>query len=641
MQFVSFYISIALILFLPGWFLLLAIFGKNGKFSALEKFTISFGFSLVAINFLIIFLGKIGFLLTGKSIFIATLLLLASMFAVYVFHSKKSNKLSLEEKNESEKLFSFSKNQISLIILLLSLTFLVKTIYLSDTIFPTSTDLGHHMYWSKLVSQTGHLPNYQESDIIQVGENYRISDPEPIADFIIGEHLIFSAINLLSGISFVSYFPTLILFLFNILTVIILFILTLRIFEDFGKSQAQKIALLVLFFAGPVYALASPQAKFASGGVIGNTFGDFLIPLAIYFFLRALKEKNEKMLFSAVFTTAGMFYIHHLSSFVFIYIFAFTFLFFLIFNFKNISSHLKDWSKIIFSPIVITLLVSCFLFLIFVYTPNYLETSAVETAVGGPSKSTRAGLSFNQLTFSSGQARMTLGLIGLILLLASAKRKTYSFVFLIGWTVSILLMSLRPQWLYLDIPSNRIANYFIFPIIITSGFAFFWIFSFAKKHISSKLLLTSFFLLLTFSFYSGFYDNAQSLSSGSNSKKALQVFTASQYVSEKMLPGEQVIKDHNYLTADSWIKLYFMQDYNFPFSRSFFKRYDDPTKPREMCTLWMISTPNTENGQQCFSDLGIKFVILNPNYDSAQFEKTNQFWKVFSAKDVGVYYRNN
>lgn len=637
MQLVLFYISIIFLLFLPGWFLLLAIFGKSEELSRLEKFIIAPGLGLVSINFIIIILGKSGFPITGKSIIIANLLFL--LLNAIIYKTRKNKPTSTEEKNTNNKLFSFSKKQTILIILILALTFFIKTVYLSDTIFPTSTDMGHHMYWSKLISQTNELPDYRESDVIQIGDNYQISEPEPIADFIIGEHLIFSAINLFSGIDFISYFPTLILFLFNIFTVLIIFILALRLFENFGTIQAQTIGILALFFAGPIYTLASPQAKFASGGVIGNTFGNFLIPLILYFFLRALEKKNKPMLLLGIFTTVGLFYIHHLSSFVFIYIFIFTLAFFILFNFKNFFTHLKDWTKLIFSPSILSFLVFCFLLLFFIYTPTYLDKSAVETAVGGPSKATRAGLSFEQLTFSSGQARMAIGLVGLILLLVSKNKKTYSFVFIIGWTISILLMSIKPGWLYLDIPSNRIANYFIFPLIITSAFAVFWIFSFSRKYLPLNIVAPIVILFFAFIAYSGFFDNAQSLSSASNPTKAIATFTASKYVSEKSSLNDKVLKDHNYLTADSWIKLFFMQDYNYPLSRSFFKRYEDPTKPREMCTLWMISTPNTENGQKCFTDLGINFIILNPKYDSIQFEKTEQFWKVFSGKDVGVYYR--
>ncbi|KKQ04872.1 MAG: hypothetical protein US15_C0040G0001, partial [Candidatus Moranbacteria bacterium GW2011_GWF1_36_4] len=315
MQLILFYISIFFLLFLPGWFLILAIFGKSNKLSRLEKFIIAPGLSLVSINFLIILIGKSGIPITGKSIIIANLLFL--LLNAIIYKTQKNKQISIEEKDASDKLFSFSKKHTVLIILILALTFFIKTVYLSDTIFPTSTDMGHHMYWSKLISQTNELPDYQESDVIQVGENYQISNPKPIADFIIGEHLIFSAINLFSGIDFISYFPTLVLFLFNIFTVLIIFILTLRLFENFGTIQARTINIFALFLAGPIYTLASPQAKFASGGVIGNTFGNFLIPLILYFFLRALEKKNKPMLSLGIFTTIGLFYIHHLSSFVF------------------------------------------------------------------------------------------------------------------------------------------------------------------------------------------------------------------------------------------------------------------------------------------------------------------------------------
>jgi hypothetical protein len=38
--------------------------------------------------------------------------------------------------------------------------------------------------------------------------------------------------------------------------------------------------------------------------------------------------------------------------------------------------------------------------------PTYIETQAVGTALGTPTKTTRTGLSFYQITFSSGEARV-------------------------------------------------------------------------------------------------------------------------------------------------------------------------------------------------------------------------------------------
>ena len=88
------------------------------------------------------------------------------------------------------------------------------------------------------------------------------------------------------------------------------------------------------------------------------------------------------------------------------------------------------------------------------------------------------------------------------------------------------------------------------------------------------------------------------------------------------------------------IRLYFMRDLNFPFSRGYFKRYEDEFNPREMCTLWMISTPNTAEGKKCFDDLNINFVMVNLKYDGAQFDKSKDFSNVYSGDNIGIYYRH-
>ena len=145
---------------------------------------------------------------------------------------------------------------------------------------------------------------------------------------------------------------------------------------------------------------------------------------------------------------------------------------FLLLNIKNFPPYLKDWLKIILKPQIIIFFIFAILFLLFIYTPTYLDSEAVGTAVGGPSKETRAGLTFNQLKTTAGEARMVFGLIGIVILLAIKKRKSYENVFVLGWTIAILIMSLKPQWLFLDLPSTRIANYISFPLAI-SAFAWF------------------------------------------------------------------------------------------------------------------------------------------------------------------------
>jgi hypothetical protein len=194
---VSFYIAILLVLFIPGYFLLLAVESKRRLFSSLERMIFSFGLSIISVDLLMMLMGKIGILFNKISIISAILLFSAACFAIFKIIRAKNPEKSEEKKS------SFSKNQTILIIILLFLTIFIKTAYLKNSIFPTSTDLGHHMYWTKTISENGKLPVYQESDIIQIDGKYQVSRPEKIADFIIGEHLIFSAINLISGINYI------------------------------------------------------------------------------------------------------------------------------------------------------------------------------------------------------------------------------------------------------------------------------------------------------------------------------------------------------------------------------------------------------------------------------------------------------
>ena len=245
---------------------------------------------------------------------------------------------------------------------------------------------------------------------------------------------------------------------------------------------------------------------------------------------------------------------------------------------------------------------------------------------------------------TAGESRMILGLVGVVILLALKKRKNYENSFILGWTISILIMSLWPQILLLDLPSARIANYISLPLVISGAFALAYVFdklknSENKYSINTNILYTLYIILATFFLTNGFYDNSQSLKAQSEYQKAIQTINASDYLGKVSSKSDLVVKDHNYISTDSWMKLSFMNGYNYPFSRGYFKRYEDETKPREMCTLSMISTPNTSEGQKCFSDLGVDFVMVNPRFDSAQFQKSNEFWQVYSGKEINIYYR--
>lgn len=541
--------------------------------------------------------------------------------------------------NENNNLF-FSKNKAILIVLVLFLAIFVKTIYLKDSIIPTATDLGHHMYWAKLISTTGQLPNYQERDIIENNGHYQISAPRKIDDFIIGEHLIFAAINLVSGLDFISAFPSLVLFLAHIFSLLTIFILTIRLFKNFENDIGDYSPILALLFVGPVFAISGSQAKFVSGGVVGNILGNLLIPLFAYFLTRALMEKKSLFMALAAFTALGLAYIHHLSAFILIFIFLFAVIIFLFSNIKRFFSFVQDWLKIILSwPVVLALIFATVMFL--VYLPTYLNTTAIDTAVGHPEKPTRTGLSLPQIKYAAGETRLALALAAVIFLIFSQKIKNYPGALISGWFLAIFIMTYKPQLLFIDIPSNRIVNYLSFPTAILSALSASWFIHKIKNSDLGPAITTSAIgLLLIAVIAGGFYDNSQSLKTTTKMGPALETFAAARYLSDKTSSSDIVLKDHNYVLADAWIKLFFMRDYNFPFSRGLLKRYEDKFSKREMCTLWMISAPNLPSGEKCYADLGVNFVMINPRYDAGQFAKSKKFDAVYANDNVGIFYRN-
>lgn len=631
------YSSIIIVFFVTG-FSILYFTELRKHFSFIETILVSFGLSIATIDFLIILIGKIGISINRASLIISISLFSLLLYLIYRFIKKiPENKLSI-----SKKYPTFSRKESTLIILILFLTIFIKTIYLSNAIFPTTTDLGHHMYWSKIIVESEKLPVYEELDIKIDGT---ISDSTPIADFIIGEHLPFSAIAILSKINLISSFPILILFIIQIITILTVFILTRYIFIDHKYSNI--IAIFSLFFIGPIYAISSPQIKFASGGVIGNTIGNFLLPLSIFLFIKGFIEKKSSIISIAMISSLAMAYTHHLSTFVFIFIIFFSIIFFIIFNFKNIFGQLASIYKLLIKPEIFSILFFAIIFIIFIYTPTYLNTKAIDTAVGSPIKSTRTGLSISQLKSTAGEARLIFAILGIVFLFLYKKINTYAKSFLFGWIISLIIMTLRPGWLFIDIPSNRIASYIVFPVSILASFSFVHIFIIIKSLDTKKIYIKTTFLTIIFAIFmifilsNGFFDNQNSLNLDSNPKRAIETYSSSKYLSQKTTKDDTIIKDHNYIAGDSWIKLFFMRGYNYPFSRGYFKRYQDETKQREQCTNLMISAPSSVEAQKCFNGTKTDFVIINPKIDSAQFKTNINFWQIYSSEEIGIFYKKN
>lgn len=619
-----FYLVLALVLFLPGYFLLLTIFGKSKTLSSLEKFILSFGLSIILVDFIFFLYPRLSLPLNRLSAFLGIFLFSATALMIY-----KLKIFPAAEVPEAEAaLFQFSKIQFSAFLLLIFLAFFVKTAFLSQTALPTATDMGHHMYWAKWITENRTLPDYAG-----------------LPDFIIGEHIIFAVISLLGGLSFLSAFPVLTLYLINIFSLLTVFILVLRIFKE------KRIALLAFFLLGTLFAVSSPQAKFISGGVVGNLLSNLLLPMVFYFFFRfseLLFEKNQKKLSRtflalALFSVFGLFYTHHLTAFLFLFIFSLAFLVFLISNFKKAGEILTHSFQALISRQVFPVILAGLIFFLFILTPNYFSLSATQTAVGAAVKITRTGLDLNNIRSAVGESRLALGAAGfLLLILALFKNKgNFGYVLISAWALMLYIMSAYPKLLFINLPSSRIGNYLTYPLAVLGAYVLFQIFQKARHYSLNNTAKIALGLILIFVSREGISDSVQAFKTNDESLELVETFNASAYVAKNLASKDAVLKDHNYLTGDSWIKLFFMRDYKFPLSRGYFKRYEDETNPRETCTLQMISNPGGEAARECFAETGVNFLMVNPDFDGGQFHRLSNFNQVYSNPNIAVFYKNN
>lgn len=650
-QFV-FLLAIAGLFFLPGFLLLSLVFHRRTeKFFLLEYVALSFALGIFIIDFDLLLLSRIGVPITRISILAFVTLFVISLL-LFFWRENKWKFSFFSERLTLFDSFAFSKREGLLFAGIVLLAIFIKAVFLWDTIIPTSTDLGHHMFWSKKIALEGTVPQYEKINIaFENGEN-TLTAPEPIDDFVVGEHLPFAAISLATGLDFVSSFPSLFLFLVNILTLLALALLAYRLFEDIlpTKTLARRGMIATLLFLGPLWALSSPEAKYVSGGVVGNLFGNLLIPLIFLALLRAFREKSAPFLLLAILLFGTLAYTHHLSTLIFLFVVLFIAAAFIILKRKGALADIFSWLKLFASPLPLAGIGFLGAMLLFVYAPTYLDIASVDTALGSPSKGTREGLSLEQLAGSVGGTRFGLELVGIILLLLSPfkkTKKTLSSAVLLGWSVGLMIMILFPGAVFLDIPSNRIGTYATFPAALLGAFAFAFLFlrdsrnekegNFAQNH----LFRSAFVLFLLALVTGGFFDNAATLPKETNAKEATQTFAVSEWLARRTPPDEWILKDHNYLVADSWMKLFFLRDYSYPLSRGYLRRYTDEVTLREQCTLLMISAPNTPKGQACFESTNVQTVVVNPHYDAAQFNKAKEMSLLYVSDDVAVYRKAN
>lgn len=611
--------TIPFVFILPGFFLLLAIFGWKSapnmpKISFFEKAVLVVPLSIILVDFLVLALNKMCIFLNGPVLIGSILVFFLLGYIIFQFRFKKEFAKNETEENEVQKFFDFSYWQTIFILVSLFLAIFIRTTYLSDTIIPSTTDLGHHMYWVQKIIDTGSLPNYG------------------MPDFIIGEHIIFAVVNLMSGIKIMSAMPVLILLFINIVGIFTLSMLVGRMFQN------SKIAAATFFIVGVLYAINAPQGKYVSGGVVGNIIGNMLIPVVLYFLYRALSEKNSVFAGLFLFSTTGLLYTHHLSSFILLYSITAIILVYLALNFDRIFKIISDWLKIFLKPFpAAVFLLSIFCFLL-IFTPSYFNPEAIKQAAGAPTKVTRIGLNLDQLEINVGSARLILGALGFVLLLTTFKRKKYEYGFALAWTAVIFIISWKPGWLYVNVPSNRIGNYLFLPFSLLATYGLVEFFNFFRKSTTVFFSTVLTFILLFFVIVDGLSESAETFKMRPQFQETVQTFHSARYLASTLDTNRDVLlKDHVNIYGDSWYKLFFMKDYKYPLSRGNLSRYIDPTKPRETCTRDMIMIPKTKSAKKCFIETGVNYVALNAQLEGNSFEKYPEFSKVYSSNYISVF----
>src|SRR3989344_6106518 len=162
---ILFLVTSGILFFVPGWLMVSLFFKKNTSLAPWETLLFSFGISVGLLDFLMIFLGKVGIPLHALSLSYG-LIISMSIIVVVAFLWKRSATKNTTQDIPVDTSFTLTKLQGILFIVLIALTILIKTVYMTHAILPTATDLGHHMYWAKLIAVTGELPVYAKQNII-------------------------------------------------------------------------------------------------------------------------------------------------------------------------------------------------------------------------------------------------------------------------------------------------------------------------------------------------------------------------------------------------------------------------------------------------------------------------------------------
>lgn len=629
-----FFVVSLTVLLIPGA-VVLYFLDKKRQMSFLEYGVFSVGLSISLALFQGIFLDTLGI-----PIHILSLSSLYGIWVIiFVFLIRKKSFFVKKEAGSISLIF----------ILLFAIFLLLKGVYFSQNAVPISTDLGHHMYWSQYIVEKGELPLYQEREIIMSSSDtqlHTISQPFGISDLIEGEHIIFAFIALLSQISLLSSAPLFLLFFIHIITALGVYILTRRIFAP--SPFGEKIALGAFVIFGLLFGIDSPQMRYIIGGVVGNTFGNLFIVIIFLGLFIAVTKKNPRYMALSVFFMLTLAYTHHLSMLLFVLSLFGVIILFLV---REWRFFWREIFPLLYSRCVLGVILLGVITFFFIWTPAYIINSGVETIVGdSQQKEEHAGINLHEYMQSLGSERVLFGLFGFFLmfvilfftLIGVKKQKGIEWslpnILLLGWFLPLGGIVFFPEVFHIDIPTIRTANYTIIPLCISASFFFFWLLeNLLQQSHRRGILIGAISLLVIIFFSAGWKDNVIFFEKKGYAQ-AKELHRMASYMGKHYRESEKtVMYDHINITGGSWIKLYFMRDYNYPFYRAHLFRYDRVSDKQEQCTLNVFTYPEISEAEKCFKDLQIELLAVNDVKDGKKFRENTDFIRVYSGNELSLY----
>lgn len=624
LQHIAFLAAAIAVLVLPGAATLALVQARQRFFGPVETAVLSVGLSIVVTDAVMIAAGNLApdaFLpvwVAGLGAWTAACPVVAAV---------------IRRRYGSPAAASRSRISIALPVVLVAVI-LTKAVYALPQALPVSTDLGHHMYWAERIAIERSLLPYEKRDIVTDPTTgiSSITDSAPISDFIVGEHLVFAAVRMLTGRTLVGPMPGMILFLVHVATVAAVYVLVRRLLERSRRGEVVALTATVLY--GLLYGLGSPQMKYVLGGVIGNTFGFLLIPSILLLVAVAIRQRSAVLLGTAYAAATGLALIHHLSTLVFVIAVLGMVLVLLVIG----RSLLREILRLAVARTAVAVLGGCVAFFL-VWPPSYIANRAVTTIVGAPVKEEHTGLSLAQLANLAGEPRLLLAVVGIVALLAAARRHVLAAAVLVGWTVPAVVLVMLPQYTHIDLPSARVAYYLIMPLSVAAAYGAVQLTDILhRRAVPRWLAVTTVALLLLVPVRYGMADDAVYLAKlAPQYATALSVQRTGAFLATQIPADMRIVHDHINIPGDSWFKLQLLQDYNYPFYRANLFRYDRVSDRQERCTLYVIATPSSDEAKRCMAELGIRVLVVNEAIDGQQFRHFRNYWRVYADSGLSVY----